>query len=226
MTAANRVTELVIFDCDGVLVDSEPIENAVLASALTNLGIDFDGHLIDELSGWADDDIERYLRRKFGNGVPADFMERHRQRTLVALQEGVAAFPGAMEVVVAVKARGVKVAVASNGEPEKMLTSLGATGLLSLFEGRLFSRVSVMHGKPAPDLFLATATGEGIPPERCLVIEDSWAGMQAATAAGMPFVAFRPFGRASPDPPAEALGVVGHLMDLLVFVRMDTLQSS
>jgi HAD superfamily hydrolase (TIGR01509 family) len=225
MTHTGRLTKLVIFDCDGVLVDSEPIENAEMASALTSLGIELDGHLADELIGLADDDAETYLRRKFGNSLPDDFMARHRQRTLVALERRVAAFPNAAEVVVAVKARGAMVAVASNGEPEKMTTTLGVTGLLPLFEGRLFSRANVVRGKPGPDLFLMAAADRGIPPESCLVVEDSWAGMQAAVAAGMPFVAFRPSNRASQDPPAGPLGVIDDLMELLKFVRTAPEQS-
>jgi HAD superfamily hydrolase (TIGR01509 family) len=225
MTHIRSLTQLVIFDCDGVLVDSEPIENSEMASALTSLGIELDGHLADELIGLADDDAETYLRRKFGNVLPDDFMARHRQRTLVALERRVAAFPNAVEVVLAVKARGAMVAVASNGEPEKMSTTLGATGLLPLFEGRLFSRANVARGKPAPDLFLMAAADRGIPPERCLVVEDSQAGMQAAAAAGMPFVAFRPSDRSSHDLPGGALGVIDDLMELLKFVRTSPEQS-
>jgi HAD superfamily hydrolase (TIGR01509 family) len=178
---------LIIFDCDGVLVDSERISNGVLADALTAQGIpttlaearrDYQGLLLEEVLLRAQESAGRPLP----NGWLAAY-ERDRER---AFRGELQAVPGAREAVSAVRAAGVEVCVASQGKLAKTRLSLELTGLLGLFaEGSLFSAESVPRGKPHPDLFLHAAASMGVGPEDCCVVEDTPSGVAAAVAAGM-----------------------------------------
>jgi HAD superfamily hydrolase (TIGR01509 family) len=211
-------TELVIFDCDGVLVDSEVISNEVLGHVVTELGWPmtreqairrFRGRVMPEI--WRE--VEAELGIAIGPAIDAEF----RARQLAALARDVRPVEFVHELLAALT---VPFCVASNGPHEKMRTTLGATGLLSSFEGRIFSRVDVPQGKPAPDLFLHAARSLGAEPARCLVLDDSDLGIEAALRAGM-----RPIGfagtvtadaRSLADAGAEA--VVSDLRDLLALL--------
>jgi HAD superfamily hydrolase (TIGR01509 family) len=175
--------QLVIFDCDGVLVDSERITNAIFAEELTRIGIPATREFVFEhFVGRSMATCERIVREMLGGPEPAGFWEHYRVRTTEALHQELREVDGIGEALDAIT---VPWCVASSGGHDKMRTTLGITGLLSRFEGRLFSATEVAHGKPAPDLFLYAAERCGTAPAACLVVEDAPAGVLGAKAAGM-----------------------------------------
>jgi len=205
MSTEARPPELVIFDCDGVLVDSEPISAAVLARALSSAGLltsasqaldDYKGLLLSEAVARA----EERLGAALAPGFAAAF-ERDRTRELKRSLRPIAE---AAVTVEALRAAGVSVCVASQGKLEKTELTLTLTGLRPLFgSDALFSAYSVARGKPHPDLFLHAARVMGVSPGRSVVVEDTTIGVQAAVAAGM-----RAFGYAA-DGDAQALRAAG-----------------
>ena len=172
---------LVIFDCDGVLVDSEPLSNAALAEALTALGMP---HTTEQC-------FERFMGRSWAScmeilgGEPAGLHEDYRRRIFAAFERELEPVAGVGRAVDAVRAAGHAVCVASSGEHDKIRFTLGLTGLLDRFGDRIFSATEVPRGKPAPDLFLHAARSCGHDPADCVVVEDSPLGIAAARAAGM-----------------------------------------
>ena len=182
---------LVIFDCDGVLVDTEPVANRLLAVVLGEEGFPISYEECRRLFvGRTMDAVRAHVEDALGRPLRGDWTAYIRDRTLEAFAEGVEPIPGAREIVHALGARGLPYCVASSGKFEKMRFTLGATGLLPLVEHALFSAEEVRHGKPAPDLFLHAAARMGHEPSRCLVIEDSVPGVQAAVSAGMPVIGY------------------------------------
>ena len=182
---------LVIFDCDGVLVDTEPVANRLLVRVLAEDGFDisyeecrrlFVGRTMESVMAH----VEAAIGRPLGDHWPAHI----RDETLKVFASGVSAVPGAADAVQFLVDRGIPYCIASSGKFEKMRFTLGRTGLLPLVEGVLFSAEQVAHGKPAPDLFLHAAASMGHVPETCLVIEDSVPGVRAAVAAGMPVLGY------------------------------------
>ena len=179
--------QLVIFDCDGVLVDSEVISNSVLARLLSAEGLpttlaqarrDYQGLRLDEVLLRAE--------AKLGRSLPPGWLERYERERTEEFRRELEAVPGAAEAVARIAAAGVAVCVASQGKLEKTRLSLELTGLRDLFgEGALFSAHSVARGKPHPDLFLHAASVMGADPARCVVVEDTPSGVSAAVAAGM-----------------------------------------
>lgn len=181
---------LVIFDCDGVLVDSEPIGNRVLAESLAAAGSVMSIEAVEAaFRGLSMTSVVSRAEREHGIRLGPDFLADYQERLFIALRHGVVAIAGIAETVARLS---IPCCVASSGEPEKMRLTLGLTGLLPAFDGRLFSAVQVIHGKPAPDLFLLAARHMQVPPERCVVVEDSPAGVQAARAAGMAVYGYAP----------------------------------
>ena len=175
--------ELVIFDCDGVLVDSERLANAVLADLLTEAG----------LPTTTDESIATYMglsmpscvalaEERLGRPLPLDLIDRYHERVFEAFDRELQAVPGVAEVVRELR---WPACVASSGEHERMRRTLGRTGLHGDFEGRIFSAAEVERGKPHPDLFLHAAERMGVEPGACVVVEDSPYGVRAAMAAGM-----------------------------------------
>ncbi len=190
---------LVIFDCDGVLVDSEPISNAVLAASLTRAGLPTSAdEAIREYKGMLLADVRARAERLLGRPLPdglLDGFERDREQ---AFRESLQAVPGAREAVQAVQAAGVGVCVASQGKLEKTEQTLTLAGLRDLFaDDALFSAYQVPRGKPHPDLFCHAAAAMGAVPEHCAVVEDTVIGVTAAVAAGM-----RVIGYAAAEDPA------------------------
>jgi HAD superfamily hydrolase (TIGR01509 family) len=182
--------QLVIFDCDGVLVDSEPAANEILTRMLIGLGLQTD------LAGVCRDFVGLSMTRcleivegRLGRKVPPAFEVELQQRTFEAFREKLDPVPGVAE---ALDRLDLPFCVASSGEHEKMQLTLGLTGLLSRFENRMFSATEVENGKPHPDLFLHAARELGVAPEGCVVVEDSLPGVQAARAAGMVVYAYSP----------------------------------
>lgn len=183
--------QALLFDCDGVLVDTEPLSRQVLVAMLDELGIDstLAGRL-DSVSGQRLGDSLDEIARWTGRALPDDFHERYREREYALLAERVTAIPG---IARALDALDLPRAVASNGPLEKMRITLGATGLWSRFDPHVYSAYEIDRHKPDPGLYLHAAAMLGTTPERCLVVEDSHTGARAGLAAGMRVAGFGPF---------------------------------
>lgn len=183
---------LTIFDCDGVLVDSESVCNRVMVEMLDEVGFRIGlSDCMARFVGKSMKTVQAEVEHEAGIVFPAGWPEAIRMKTIAALErERVAPVPGIAEVVAAHRRVGRSYCVASSGRMEKMRASLGGAGLLPLFEGVLFSATMVGRGKPAPDLFLHAAKIMGHPASDCVVVEDSLPGVQAAVAAGMPVFAY------------------------------------
>ena len=175
--------QLVIFDCDGVLVDSERITNQVFADLLGELGLVFS--LADMFEHFVGHSMAQCLDKiggLLGRSPPADFVATYRARTRHALETQLRPVPGIEDALAQIT---IPCCVASSGEHEKMRLTLGLTGLLPRFEGRLFSVTEVARPKPAPDVFLYAAACCRVAPGDCVVVEDTPTGVAAAAAAGM-----------------------------------------
>jgi HAD superfamily hydrolase (TIGR01509 family) len=183
---------LVIFDCDGVLVDSEGISNAVLAEALRGLGLEISGQEAhDRYRGMFLSEIRGDAERQLGAPLPDDFVETFERDREDAFRESLGAVPGAADAVRAVKAMGTEVCVASQGRLSKTELTLSICGLRDLFGAdAVFSAHSVGRGKPAPDLFMHAASTMGAEPGECVVVEDTMIGVRAALAAEMRVIAY------------------------------------
>jgi HAD superfamily hydrolase (TIGR01509 family) len=182
----SKTMDLVIFDCDGVLVDSELITNRVFARMINELGVpvtleDMFEQFVGRSMAYCCDLIASILKKP----IPEGFVEQYRIRTTAALQAELKAVPGIESVLDELTANGVPYCVASSGSHEKMRTTLGITGLLSRFEKKLYSVTEVANSKPAPDVFLYAARKSGVAPSRCHVVEDTPTGVSAGVAAGM-----------------------------------------
>ncbi|TJZ51846.1 HAD family hydrolase [Streptomyces piniterrae] len=200
--------DLVIFDNDGVLVDSEPISNTILAGYLTELGhpTSYEESIRDYM-GSAMHRIHELALERTGQRLPADFDDAFHARVFAAFERELEPVAGVMEMLERVTSEGVSYCVASSGSHERIRVGHRKTGLDRYFtqEGpggtRIFSSQDVGRGKPAPDLFLYAAEQMGVPPERCAVIEDSPLGVQAAITAGMDV-----FGFTAMTPPERLAG--------------------
>lgn len=194
--ATQVLPPLVIFDCDGVLVDSEPTSNRVLAAAISEAGLAIEPDEVElefEAMRLADIQarVEERLGRPLGGGWLGDF-ERRRE---AAFREGIDPVAGVEEVLRGLCAAGRPICVASQARREKTELTLGLTGLRSYFDdAALFSSTMVARGKPHPDLFLHAAATMGFEPARCVVVEDAVPGVEAALAAGMPALGYAPAG--------------------------------
>ncbi|MEW2001050.1 HAD family hydrolase [Streptomyces coelicoflavus] len=210
--------DLVIFDNDGVLVDSEPISNRLLAGYLTELGhpTSYEDSLRDYMGG-AMHRVHDLVLERTGRRLPEDFDDVFHGRVFAAFERELEPVPGAVGVLEKLAADGVVYCVASSGSHERIRVGHRKAGLDRWFDdGRIFSSQDVGWGKPAPDLFLHAAGRMGVAPERCAVIEDSPLGVQAAVAAGMDV-----YGFTAMTPAAKLAGAtrlfadMGELADLL-----------
>jgi HAD superfamily hydrolase (TIGR01509 family) len=176
--------QLAIFDCDGVLVDSETIAHRALAQALNELGMKLTlEDAFDLFRGNTTAQSVAIIEERLGRKLAEDFFPVWRERLYELFRQApVMPIKGVVE---ALDALTIPTCVASNGTLRKMQTTLGVTGLLPRFEGRLFSADMGIAGKPAPDLFLAAAKALGATPARTVVVEDSPTGVEGAIAAGM-----------------------------------------
>ncbi|MFJ9774712.1 HAD family hydrolase [Kitasatospora sp. NPDC101157] len=178
--------DLVIFDCDGVLVDSEVIAVRVLVQLGEEFGWPLtEAEAIERFVGRSEAANHAMVAERLGEEAATLFDKRFRELHAEAVDAGLTPVPGLPEALDALEALGLPTCVASSGTHEKMRHTLGRTGLYGRFEGRIFSATEVGRGKPAPDLFLHAARSMGVDPARCLVVEDSGPGVQAARAAGM-----------------------------------------
>ncbi len=179
--------ELVIFDCDGVLVDSEPISNRVLAEMLQEQGLAITAEQARrEYQGLLLREVVAHAEHTLGRPLPDGWQELYEQRRDAAFGRELCAVAEAERAVAAVRAAGIDACVASQGRLSKTQRSLAVTGLDALFDaGELFSAESVARGKPHPDLFLHVARTMGSPPASAVVVEDTPSGVAAGVAAGM-----------------------------------------
>jgi HAD superfamily hydrolase (TIGR01509 family) len=179
---------LVIFDCNGVLVDSESIVAAVLAEAFKRVGMALTVQsMMRRFHGRRPADIFAAVEAATGKTLPLDFSSTVAADTLRRLRAELRAIPHAAHALTWI--RGPK-AVASSSPLNRIRASLEVTGLIRFFEPRLFSASDVRKGKPAPDLFLLAAARSQVEPAQCIVVEDSAPGIAAATAAGMTPIGF------------------------------------
>ena len=177
---------LVIFDCDGVLVDSEPIANACFAAALQAEGLDIDvaetrRRYVGLSMRSAIEKVEAELKR----ALPEGWLDALQAETFARLRSGIRPVQGVMAAVQRIQAAGIQTCVASSGSVAKMTLTLTYSGLLRLFHPRLYSADLVTRGKPFPDLFLLAARSFGVTPNLAVVVEDSVYGVEAARAARM-----------------------------------------
>ncbi|MEU1023189.1 HAD family hydrolase [Streptomyces sp. NPDC005900] len=184
--------DLVIFDNDGVLVDSEPISNTILAGYLTELGhpTSYEDSLRDYM-GAAVHRVHDLVFERSGQRLPAEFDDEFHARVFAAFERELKPMDGAVDVLRELAADGVAYCLASSGSHERIRVGHRKTGLDAWFdEARIFSAQDVGRGKPAPDLFLHAAERMGVAPAKCAVVEDSPLGVRAALAAGMDVYGF------------------------------------
>ncbi|MDR3082793.1 MAG: HAD family hydrolase [Streptomyces sp.] len=193
-----KPVELVIFDCDGVLVDSERIAARVQVALGAELGWPLtEDEVVARFIGRSSASIREQISARLGEETAAKWSAGFERLHREAVDAGLAPVEGLPEALDAIT---LPMCVASSGSHDKMRHTLGRTGLYERFTGRIYSATEVAHGKPAPDLFLYAARQMGVDPAACVVVEDSEPGVRAARAAGM-----RAFGYAGGLTPAERL---------------------
>lgn len=190
---------LVIFDCDGVLIDSEPLCDRVVSAELRTVGwVMTPEECGRRFIGMSFYDMVPLIEAQIGQRLVTDWIAGLVAKVALAMAEEVEMMPGARDALEATTALGLPWCIASNSSHQEMAAKFGRTGLAELVAGRLHSSDDVIalgrRGKPAPDLFLAAATAAGVAPARCVVIEDSLHGVRAAMAAGMDCLGFSPHG--------------------------------
>ncbi|WP_327354273.1 HAD family hydrolase [Streptomyces sp. NBC_01304] len=210
--------DLVIFDNDGVLVDSEPISNTILAGYLTELGhpTSYEESVRDYM-GAAVHRVHDLVEERTGQKLPEDFDATLHSRILTGFERELKPVVGVADVLAKLTEEGTPYCVASSGSHDRIRAGHHQTGIDEWFEEEwIFSSEDVGQGKPAPDLFLHAADRMGVPPENCLVIEDSPLGVQAALAAGMAVYGFTAMTPADRLEGATAyFGDMGQLLQML-----------
>lgn len=198
--------DLVIFDCDGVLVDSEPISNRIWVECLRELGWPHDLETSHRLFvGRRMDDCIRIVEETLNIIAPTTLLPDFRRRSFDAFRRELQPIPGVTDVLQELAAMNIRRCVASSGPHEKIRLNLSLTGLNEFFGDDIFSGDDVARGKPHPDLFLHAAARLATDPSRCLVVEDSRPGVDAGLAAGMRVVHFDP---AAVHPPGADENIV------------------
>lgn len=182
-----RPYDLVIFDCDGVLVDSEALGNRALAETLTACGLPTTPEdALDACRGRILADVVTIMEERHGGPLPDGWIDDFEALRALYFKEELTEMPGVRELVVAACDAGLDVAVGTQGKPEKVALTLGLTGLDRLFDqNAIFTSYEVPRGKPFPDLYRHVANERGHEPGRAAVIEDTALGVSAGVAAGM-----------------------------------------
>ncbi|MDQ6525277.1 HAD family phosphatase [Nocardioides sp. LHD-245] len=202
-----------LFDCDGVLVDSEPLVMRVELALIAELGwpITVDEAVAEHLGrSWPA--IQANIERHIGRPVPWDFVARAEAERTRLFEQELEPVAGVAEAATAIERDGFMTCVASSGSHRRMALTLGLTGLRDRFVGRIFSAEDVSRGKPAPDLFLHAAAVMDATPASCVVVEDSPSGVEAARAAGMGVIGYA--ARTPAHLLAEADIVIADMADL------------
>ncbi len=205
--------DLVLFDCDGVLVDSEAITTEVLRGDLAARGLPLASGDIDTLFVGGTMQGVMHTARAMGADLPDDWLDHIYPEIFAQLDSACETVPGIVPVLDALDAAGIGYGVGSNGPMAKMQVTLKRCGLWGRMEGRVFSAHDCAAAKPAPDVYLWAAGAMGVPPARCAVVEDSATGARAGAAAGMSVYGF--------DPGGGARGLSAHCR--AVFRAMDDL---
>ncbi|EIM26049.1 HAD family hydrolase [Microvirga lotononidis] len=207
---------LMIFDCDGVLVDSEPLSCRIDAEVLTECGVPYTAEAVArEFTGVSVKDQIARIESERGIRLPEDFTERLNRTLFARFETDLKPIAGVRDAILSLP---FPRCVASSSVPERIALSLRVTGLADLFDN-IFSSTQVARGKPAPDLFLHAAKQMNARPDDCLVVEDSIAGVQAAVAAGMRVIGFTGGGHCGPEHgdklrQAGAPAVIGRMAEL------------
>ena len=199
--------DLIIFDCDGVLVDSEVLANQLLRDALAEHGLEMTvDQVVDTYVGRSMAAVFSISEKFLGAKLPEDFLDQLQVKTFALFEEKLRAVDGVEDVLIALQKKDIKICVASSGSFEKMNLTLGLTGLKHYFKGNIFNSSQVKRGKPYPDLFLFAADQMQVEPAKSLLIEDSVPGVQGGVAAGMEVMAYSSRGN------SEALKKAGGLV--------------
>ncbi len=197
--------DLLILDCDGVLIDSEIISARMLVAELARLGVTIDlAYVARHFLGRSYPTVMNQIRSEFGLQLPPEFDGQYRDRLLAAFRGDLKIMPGVREVIADLA---IPCCVATSSSPKRAEMSLRLVGLWDRLGPVTFTASEVARGKPAPDLFLHVARRMGTPPAGCLVIEDSLTGIRAAHAAGMEvwrFIGGSHMGQDTPEEPEDA----------------------
>ena len=186
----------VLFDCDGVLVDSEVLTNQVLRDDLATRGLDLPLREIMALFVGGTIEGDGQKARSLGADLPDTWVAQFYEKSFAVLAAEVEAVPGVSDLMDRLISAGVKMAVGSNGPFTKMQITLGRTGLLDRLAPHMYSALDLDQPKPAPDVYLHAAAQLGVCPQDCVVIEDSASGAMAGKAAGMRCIGFAAEGKA------------------------------
>jgi HAD superfamily hydrolase (TIGR01509 family) len=206
----SRALGLVIFDCDGVLVDSERIAVRTDVKVLARLGwVLTEAEIVERFVGLSDRSIKAAIEAHLGRSLPDDWEAEFQPLYRDAFTAELTPVPGVLEALDQIT---LPTCVASSGTHDKIRFTLGLTGLYERFAGRIFSAYEVARGKPAPDLFLHAASRMGVEPAACAVVEDSPYGIEAARAAGMRALGFA--GGLTPAARLVAAGAVAVFNDM------------
>lgn len=217
---SQRHIDLIIFDCDGVLVDSEILSQRVLLNMLKKLNVDVSADYFDKhFLGYNFEHVTAKVLADFNITLTNEFRQRYRQALIEVF---------ALELKPTVQLEwllsqlNVNSCVATSGSPEKVKHSLNYTGLENYFSGRVFTSSEVKKGKPAPDLFLHVADKMGVLPEKCLVIEDSKAGIKGAQAANMQVIRYagasHMLSRNTESQPFDGVSTIDHWNQLIEMI--------
>jgi beta-phosphoglucomutase-like phosphatase (HAD superfamily) len=210
-----RPAAAVIFDCDGVLVDSEPLMNVVFSAMLNDVGLVITPEeTLRRFMGRSMQSCVAMIEAELGRALPKDFLAEVDSRAFALFRDQLQPVAGIVDLLDALDHVSLPYAVASSGSHDKMRTTLGITGLLPRLQNRLTSATEVTHGKPAPDVFLLAATRLGAAPETCIVVEDSLLGIAAARAAGMQSIGYAAMLGDGAMRDAGATYVVRHLHEI------------
>lgn len=175
--------QLIIFDCDGVLVDSEMLSAAVLKGMMAEAGLPITPEIFrDDFLGRSFASAAKRTEQRFGRALPPEFQLQYRERLLARMRMELQPMDGVQAMLDGLR---TPYCLATSSSPPRLELSLRVTGLAHYFENRAFTASEVKNGKPAPDLCLYAAARMGVAPESCLVIEDSEMGVRSAKAAGM-----------------------------------------
>tara|TARA_B110000902_G_C14287733_1_gene579580 strand:- start:3110 stop:3799 length:690 start_codon:yes stop_codon:yes gene_type:complete len=185
----NNKIELIIFDCDGVLIDSEIISATVLIAQLATIGIEIDIDYIQQhFLGCSFSSVKEKIHHTFNIQLADSFEDEYRVVLLQEFETGLKTTQGIKTVLAQLN---IPFCLATSSSPQRTTKALNIVGLTNLFLNSIFTAEEVKHGKPAPDLFLHAAKTMQVAPQNCLVIEDSMTGVEAALAAGMQVIHYQ-----------------------------------
>lgn len=217
-----RTPGAVIFDCDGVLVDSERLMNREFSAMLNEIGLPYSAEETTRtFMGRSMKSCMQIVESQLGRAVPDDFLAVLDQRAYAVFERDLLPVAGVEALLDALDRSSTPYAVASSGSHEKMRTTLGITGLLPRLAGRITSATEVANGKPAPDVFLLAAERLNVAPRDCVVIEDSLLGIEAALAAKMRVIGFAAMVRVSDMHAAGATHVATSMAQVQEFLAVN-----